>query len=43
MPANVNEITVGPEMVAGDEGSVWADKAMSVRPKIPASPGPRSD
>jgi IS5 family transposase len=26
-PANVNEITVGPEMVAGDEGSVWADKA----------------
>ena len=26
-PANVNEITVGPELVAGDEGSVWADKA----------------
>jgi IS5 family transposase len=26
-PANVNEITVGPEMVAGDEASVWADKA----------------
>ncbi len=26
-PANINEITVGPEMVAGDEGSVWADKA----------------
>ena len=26
-PANVNEITLGPEMVAGDEGSVWADKA----------------
>jgi IS5 family transposase len=26
-PANVNEITIGPEMVAGDEGSVWADKA----------------
>ena len=26
-PANVNEITIGPELVAGDEGSVWADKA----------------
>jgi IS5 family transposase len=26
-PANVNEITVGPQLVAGDEGSVWADKA----------------
>jgi IS5 family transposase len=26
-PANVNEITVGPELVVGDEGSVWADKA----------------
>jgi len=26
-PANVNEITVGPELVAGDEASVWADKA----------------
>ena len=26
-PANVNEITVGPDLVAGDEGSVWADKA----------------
>ena len=26
-PANVNEITVGPELVTGDEGSVWADKA----------------
>lgn len=26
-PANVNEITLGPELVAGDEGSVWADKA----------------
>ena len=26
-PANINEITVGPELVAGDEGSVWADKA----------------
>jgi IS5 family transposase len=26
-PANVNEITIGPEMVAGEEGSVWADKA----------------
>jgi len=25
-PANVNEITLGPELVAGDEGSVWADK-----------------
>lgn len=26
-PANVNEITIGPELVQGDEGSVWADKA----------------
>jgi IS5 family transposase len=26
-PANVNEITIGPELVAGDEASVWADKA----------------
>jgi len=26
-PANVNEITVGPDLVAGDEASVWADKA----------------
>jgi IS5 family transposase len=26
-PANVNEITVGPALVAGDEASVWADKA----------------
>jgi IS5 family transposase len=26
-PANVNEITVGPELVQGDEGAVWADKA----------------
>jgi IS5 family transposase len=26
-PANVNEITIGPQLVAGDEGSVWADKA----------------
>jgi len=26
-PANVNEITVGPGLVAGDEASVWADKA----------------
>jgi IS5 family transposase len=26
-PANVSEITVGPEMVVGDEASVWADKA----------------
>src|SRR5438105_893473 len=26
-PANRNEITVGPELVAGDEASVWADKA----------------
>lgn len=26
-PANVNEITVGPQLVAGDEASVWADKA----------------
>jgi transposase, IS5 family len=26
-PANVNEISVGPELVAGDEASVWADKA----------------
>src|ERR1700722_10399748 len=26
-PANVNEITIGPAMVAGDEASVWADKA----------------
>ena len=26
-PANLNEITVGPELVAGDEASVWADKA----------------
>lgn len=26
-PANVNEITIGPDLVAGDEGSVWADKA----------------
>ncbi len=27
VPANVNEITVGPGLVAGDEASVWADKA----------------
>jgi transposase, IS5 family len=26
-PANVNEITIGPDLVAGDEASVWADKA----------------
>ena len=26
-PANVNEITVGPELVQGDEAAVWADKA----------------
>src|SRR6201999_2940510 len=26
-PANVNEITMGPALVAGDEASVWADKA----------------
>ena len=26
-PANVNEITIGPLLVAGDEASVWADKA----------------
>jgi len=26
-PANVNEITIGPELVMGDEASVWADKA----------------
>jgi transposase, IS5 family len=26
-PANLNEISIGPEMVAGDEASVWADKA----------------
>jgi IS5 family transposase len=26
-PANVNEITIGPQLVAGDEASVWADKA----------------
>jgi IS5 family transposase len=26
-PANVNEITIGPELVAGDEASVWGDKA----------------
>jgi transposase, IS5 family len=26
-PANVNEITIAPALVAGDEGSVWADKA----------------
>jgi transposase, IS5 family len=26
-PANVNEITIGPELVVGDEASVWADKA----------------
>lgn len=26
-PANVNEITIGPGLVAGDEASVWADKA----------------
>jgi IS5 family transposase len=26
-PANVNEITIGPELVQGDEGAVWADKA----------------
>lgn len=26
-PANVNEITIGPKLVVGDEGSVWADKA----------------
>ncbi len=26
-PANRNEITVGPELVVGDEASVWADKA----------------
>jgi IS5 family transposase len=25
--ANVNEITVGPELVQGDEAAVWADKA----------------
>ena len=25
-PANINDITIGPEMVAGDEASVWADK-----------------
>lgn len=26
-PANVNEITIGPALVVGDEASVWADKA----------------
>lgn len=26
-PANVNEITIGPELVQGDEAAVWADKA----------------
>ena len=26
-PANVNEITVGPDLVQGDEAAVWADKA----------------
>lgn len=26
-PANVNEITIGPELVQGDESAVWADKA----------------
>jgi IS5 family transposase len=26
-PGNVNEITIGPELVLGDEASVWADKA----------------
>ena len=26
-PANVNEITVGPDLVTGEEASVWADKA----------------
>jgi IS5 family transposase len=26
-PANINEITIAPELVVGDEGSVWADKA----------------
>jgi transposase, IS5 family len=26
-PANVNEITLGPHLVIGDEASVWADKA----------------
>src|SRR5262245_22026882 len=26
-PANVNEITIGPQLVQGDEGAVWADKA----------------
>jgi IS5 family transposase len=26
-PANVNEITIGPELVQGDEKGVWADKA----------------
>ena len=26
-PANINDITVGPELVVGDEASVWADKA----------------
>jgi len=26
-PANVNEISIGAELVAGDEGSVWTDKA----------------
>lgn len=26
-PAHVSEITLGPEMVVGDEASVWADKA----------------
>lgn len=26
-PANINEISVGPALVQGDEGAVWADKA----------------
>lgn len=37
-PANVNEITIGPELVAGDEGSVWADKAY-VGPTMAAAIG----